>query len=178
MKFLSLQNLREQLAQPWLVATFGIIYAISQAAIIIIVKPIEQAFVKLQTTGTTAAHYLTTFKEWESTGGMAAYKAHFIFDNIHWLWYSMLFLTLLSYLFERHKISGRYNWVLLLPPASGFFDWFENHLQHVFLSTPDFSNIVDPLPLFSTIASDLKWLLALCYVVLSVVLIGRVVFRK
>jgi len=67
---------------------------------------------------------------------------------------------------------------LLLPLASGLLDWFENHLQHVFLSSSDFSTIVDPLPLFSTIASDTKWVLALTYVMLSAVLLVRIIFVR
>ena len=45
-------------------------------------------------------------------------------------------------------------------------DWFENRFQHLFLSTTDFTTVVDPLPLLSTVASDLKWLLAASYVVI------------
>jgi hypothetical protein len=173
---LSLQNLREQLSRPWLIAVFAVIYTISQITIAIIIHPIESEFVKLQTTGFSAIDYIATFTEWETSGGTAAYRAHFILDDIHWLWYSMLFSTLLAWLFQKHGISNKYNWVLLLPFASGLFDWYENHLQHVFLSSPDFSTITDPLPLFSTIASIMKWMLALCYVVLSLVLIAKLLF--
>jgi len=59
----------------------------------------------------------------------------------------------------------------VLPLAFGLLDFFENQIQHVFLSAPDFSTIVDPLPLISTAASDLKWLLMLVYVGTTLVLL-------
>ncbi len=103
---------------------------------------------------------------------MDFYRAHFILDDIHWIWYAGLFTALLCRLFEHHGVEHKYDWVLLLPLGSGLLDWYENHLQHVFLSAPDFATIVDPLPLFSTIASDVKWLFAAIYVLLSAVLVG------
>jgi hypothetical protein len=38
-------------------------------------------------------------------------------------------------------------------------------------TAPEFSTIVDPLPLISTAASDLEWLLVLVYVSTTVVLL-------
>ena len=108
---------------------------------------------------------------------MSSYRAHFIFDDVHWIWYAGLFTTLLCRLFERQGIAHKHDWVLLLPLASGLLDWYENHLQHVFLSAPDFATIVDPLPLLSTLASDVKWLLSVSYILLSAVLLGRLLFR-
>jgi hypothetical protein len=68
-------------------------------------------------------------------------------------------------------VTHRLDWILVLPLASGLLDFFENKIQQVFLSAPDFATIVDPLPLISTAASGLKWLLALVYVGTTVVLL-------
>jgi hypothetical protein len=48
----------------------------------------------------------------------------------------------------------------------------------VFLSSPDFATIVDPLPLYSTMASDVKWALVLGYIVLALVLGGRLALGR
>ena len=106
-------------------------------------------------------------------GAMQAYRNHLIFDDVHWIWYSGLGTFLLCFLFERRRISHRLDWVLVLPLASGLLDWYENHLQHLFLSSTDYSAIVDPLPLLSTLASIAKWSLALAYVVLAAALAIR-----
>ena len=163
-------SLRHELGRTWLVVFFGIVYMISQVTILVILDPIADAMIKLQTTGFSASDYLTVFRIWDGSGGMPSYRAHFILDDYHWIWYSLWFTSLLCWLYERQDLTHKHNWVLVLPLASGLLDWYENHLQHVFLSAPDFATIVDPLPLFSTIASDVKWLLAAIYIVLSVVL--------
>lgn len=175
---LTLTSLRIKLGRTWLIALFGIAYIISQITIIVILGPIEDAMIALQTTGTSASDYLTVFKTWENSGEMDIYRAHFILDDVHWIWYAGLFTVLLCWLFERHNVSSKYNWVLMLPLASGLLDWFENKMQHIFLSTADFSMIVDPLPLISTLASDMKWLLSAIYLPLSIFLLVRLYLKK
>ncbi len=175
---LSLANLRHEIGRPWLIVVFGVAYVISQVTIIAILGPIEDAMIRLQTTGTSASDYIAVFGAWQESGQMAAYRAHFILDDLHWIWYAGLFTALLAWLFERQSVSHRHDWVLLLPLASGLLDWYENQLQHVFLSSPDFATIVDPLPLFSTMASDVKWVLALVYITLSVALVGRLALGR
>jgi hypothetical protein len=143
-----------------------------------ILGPIEDAMIKLQVAGTSVADYVSVFGEWQASGEMALYQAHFILDDIHWIWYAGLFTAVLSRLFNRLDVSRAYNWFLLLPLASGLLDWFENRLQHVFLSATDFSTIIHPLPLYSTLASDLKWALALTYIVASLILAGRLLMKN
>ena len=170
---ISLNNMRQQIGQTWLIVVFACVYVVSQVTILIILGPIEDAFIKLQTTGTSVADYVTVFNTWQASGDMALYRAHFILDDVHWIWYAALFTALLSRLFNRLEISPAYNWFLLLPLASGLLDWYENRLQHVFLSSTDFSAIIHPLPLYSTVASDIKWVLALGYIVATLVLAAR-----
>ena len=177
-KVTSLENLRQELGRTWIIVFFGIAYLVSQVTILIILGPIEDAMIKLQTTGTSAADYLAVFNAWEASGDMAFYRAHFLLDDVHWIWYTIFLTTALCRLFDRFEISSDRNWFLVLPLASGLLDWYENHLQHVFLSSPDFSTIIDPLPLFSTLASDVKWILSIAYIGTAIVLAVRLVFRR
>ena len=175
---LSLDTLRGELGRTWIIVLFGIAYLVSQVTILIILGPIEDAMLKLQLTGISVTDYVSVFGAWEASGDMAFYRAHFILDDVHWIWYSVLFTAVLCRLFDRFEISSARNWFLLLPLASGLLDWYENRLQHVFLSSEDFSTIIDPLPLYSTLASDLKWLLALLYMGTTIVLVARLVSKR
>ena len=172
---LSLENLRRQLGRTWIIVLFGLVYLVSQVTIIIILGPIEDAMIKLQTTGTSGTDYMSVFGAWAASGDMAFYRAHFILDDIHWVWYTIFITALLCRLFDRFQISSERNWFLVLPLASGLLDWYENRLQHIFLSSDDFSTIIDPLPLYSTLASDTKWLLALIYFGATLALVGRLI---
>ena len=173
---LSLDNMRRELDRTWIIVLFGVAYLISQVTIIIILGPIEDAMIKLQTTGTTVADYLAVFNAWEASGDMAFYRAHFLLDDVHWIWYTIFLTALLCRLFDRFEISGERNWFLLLPLASGLLDWYENRLQHVFLSSADFTTIIDPLPPYSTLASDVKWVLSIVYLGTAIVLVARLAF--
>ena len=173
---ISLDNLRRELGQTWIIVLFGIAYLLSQVTIIIILGPIEDAMLKLQMTGTSVTDYMSVFGAWEASGDMASYRAHFILDDIHWIWYTVFSTAALCRLFDRFEISSDRNWFLLLPLASGLLDWYENRLQHVFLSAADFTTIIDPLPLYSTVASDVKWVLALAYLGTIIVLVVRLAF--
>ena len=121
---ISLENLRRELGRTWIIALFGIAYLISQVTIIIILGPIENAMLQLQITGTSVADYMSVFGAWEASGDMAFYRAHFLLDDFHWVWYTIFFTALLSRLFDRFEISNERNWFLLLPLASGLLDWY------------------------------------------------------
>ena len=173
---MSLDSLRRELGRTWIITLFGIAYLISQVTIIIILGPIEDAMLNLQLTGTSVADYMSVFGAWEASGDMAFYHAHFLLDDVHWIWYTIFFTALLCRLFDRFEISKGRNWFLVLPLASGLLDWYENRLQHIFLSAEDFTTIIDPLPLYSTLASDVKWVLALLYLGTTIVLVARLAF--
>ena len=175
---ISLSNLRKQLGRTWLIILFGVAYAISQITILVILGPIAESMLQLQVTGVSADSYLAVFRDWEASGAMAFYRSHFILDDVHWIFYTGLFTTALCRLFNRHGIAHKHNWLLLLPLGSGLLDWYENSLQHVFLSAPDFATIVDPLPLLSTVASDVKWTFSMVYITLTIILLVRLLFKK
>jgi hypothetical protein len=168
---LTIRNLAQSLGRTWLIVLSGLVYLVSQLAILVTLDRIGSELLRLQCFGFSAAETLRVFRAWEQRGVLDAYRAHFLLDDVHWLWYSVFFTALLGRLFERRGVTRRLDWILVLPLASGLLDLLENQIQHVFLSAPDFSTIVDPLPLISTAASDLKWLLVLFYVGTTVVLL-------
>jgi hypothetical protein len=169
---LALAQLRVDLGETWILVLSGLAYAISQATILVIVRPLGSSLLRLQCLGFSAEETLHVFRHWQETGVLAAYQAHFLLDDPHWVWYALFFTSVLCRLFELRGIAHRHDWILLLPLASGLLDAFENRLQHLFLSVPDFSRVVDPLPLLSAVASNLKWALALGYAGVALVLLA------
>lgn len=164
-----LAKAREILARKGLLALFGSVYVVSQLVIAILVHPLgTRRMVELQLTGFSAAEYARTFAAWEAAGTMPFYRAHLVFDDLHWIWYAIALSALLASALNAARLSGRWNVVLLFPPLAGIQDCIENGLQHVFLSEPSYSTLIDPLPAISTAASTGKWIL----VIASFVLIG------
>ena len=47
------------------------------------------------------------FRAWEASGALNAYRAHFLFDDVHWLWYAGFFTAVLGRLFERSGDRSR-----------------------------------------------------------------------
>jgi hypothetical protein len=170
---LSIRSLSRSLGRTWLIVGLGLAYLVSQLAILATLGRIGPELLRLQCLGFSAAETLRVFRGWEASGALNAYRAHFLLDDVHWLWYAGFFTAVLGRLFERRGVTQRLDWILALPLASGLLDFFENRIQHVFLSAPDFSTIVDPLPLISTAVSGLKWLLVLFYVGTTLVLLVR-----
>lgn len=169
-----LERYRKHLSYPWLALSFGAIYLVSQVTIGVILQPLgPQELGWLQVSGFTAGDYLETFARWESTGAMAYYKAHFEIDGIHWLWYTISLTAWLALSMEAGRVDSRYNGVLLFPLLAGLCDCLENAIQHVFLSDPQFSTIVNPLPLISTLASLTKWAAVTLAMVLAIVFLLR-----
>jgi hypothetical protein len=171
----SLQSARGFLAHKGLLAFFGVIYAVSQVIIATLVDPlVSERMVGLQVTGFAATDYAATFSAWQAEGTMPFYHAHLIFDDVHWIWYSIFLSVALALSLEAARLSDRWNVVLTFPLIAGVNDWIENGLQHVFLSGTDYQMIVDPLPAISTTASIVKWIFFLG----SFVLIGWMQLRR
>ena len=161
---------RRHLGTRHAVIGLGIVYLISQ---IIIGRILEQIggpeVFKLQVTGWNAEIYLDTFADWQSRGLMDFYHAHFIFDDIHWVWYALSLSALLAAVLNRAAKPESWNWLLALPFVAGLSDFLENSIQHVFLVGTDGATIIDPLPAISTLASLTKWGLALGLTILILV---------
>ncbi len=174
-RMLSLRSARTFLSNKSLLALFGAVYLVSQVIIAVIIDPLlTERMVGLQVTGFTPADYRATFAAWEAEGLMPFYHAHLIFDDIHWVWYTIFLSVCLALSLDATHMSERWNIVLVFPLVAGINDWFENGLQHVFLSTPDYQMIIDPLPMISTTASIIKWIFAIG----SIILIGALQLRR
>ena len=167
---------RELGTSVWVPVFFGIAFALSLIALLAILAPIGVgSFLSLQCLTFSADDYVTLFSRWQAEGVLVSYRAHLVLDDVHWLWCSVLATALLARVLEANAVSARWNFVLLLPLASGLLDWFENRVQHVFLDTEGFAAIVDPLPLVSAIASILKWFIGGSYVLVIGVLGAKTV---
>ncbi len=176
---LTIRNLAQAMGRTWVIVVLGLAYVVSQIVILVTLEPVRAELLRLQCCVTSAAETREIFRVWQASGAMDAYRAHFILDDVHWVWYAGFFTAVLGRLFERRGVTHRLDWILVLPLASGLLDVFENQIQHVFLSTPDFSMVVNPLPLISTVASDLKWVLVVVYVgVIVVLMFGRGLQRE
>lgn len=166
-------GIRRRLGRGWLVASFGAAWLASQTAILVLLSPIAPGLWRLQTRVSSAEETLAILQGWEERGVLGAYRAHFVLDDFHWLLYAGFFTTLLCRLFEARRVPRRWNFVLALPLVSGLLDVVENALQRRFIASPGFPDVVDPLPLFSLLASGGKWLLVAGYASLSGVLLLR-----
>lgn len=161
------QKARDILGHWWVVLVFGTICMVSQGIIGAMVAPIGALqLVSLQVTAATAADYLTTFGQWQEAGLIPFYRAHLIFDGIHWLWYVITLAALLALALKRAGAGERASFLLAIPVLAGMCDLLENTLQQVFLSDAAFATVVDPLPAISTTASIVKWSLVLMSLVL------------
>ncbi|MCE9523935.1 MAG: hypothetical protein K8S25_16070 [Alphaproteobacteria bacterium] len=157
-KLPNLKSVRAFLSHRGMLLLFGAIYLVSQIIIATVVGPlVPERMVGLQVTGFTPADYIATFSAWKAEGVMAFYHAHLIFDDAHWIWYSIFLSVALALSLDAARLSDRWNVVLTFPLIAGINDWFENGLQHVFLSADGYQMVIDPLPAISTTASIIKW---------------------
>ena len=152
--------LRRTLDETWVLVFSGAIYLVSQVAIGAILSFVGvRDFVWLQCCGVSAAGYLDLFQTWQAQGVLPFYQAHLVVDRVHWIWYTVLLMAAIARVLNAGNAGERHNWLLLLPAGAGLADWLENQFQAIFLSSPDFATVLDPLPLVSALASNLKWLL-------------------
>ena len=103
---------------------------------------------------------------------MGAYKAHLLIDLVHPFWYALFLVSSLACVFNSRKISGKWNWVMLLPVISAFCDEAENFIQIFFLSG---GVITQGLVNVSSVFSLTKWTLALGSLLIVLVLLA---FKK
>ncbi|NLY00169.1 MAG: hypothetical protein GXY83_29065 [Rhodopirellula sp.] len=152
--------LRSALGETWVLIFFGLVYLVSQLAVGAILSFVGlRDFLWLQCCGWSSARYFDLIQSWQARGVMPFYQAHLAIDRLHWIWYTVLLMAAIARALNASNSGERSNWLLLLPVGAGLADWLENQFQAVFLNSPGFATVVDPLPLVSTCASNLKWLL-------------------
>lgn len=138
----TLQAIRTRLSYWWILIATGAIFIVSQTTIGLLVEAIGPLdIIRLQVTESTASGYLATFHRWEAEGLMPFYRAHFIIDGVHWIWYTLLLLTMLSLALTAANAPRTWNALLLLPIIAGPCDALENTIQQVFLSDPGYATI-------------------------------------
>ena len=65
---ISLDNIRRELGRTWIIVVFGLLYLLSQVTILVMLGPIEDAMITLQTTVYSTADYLSVFGAWAASG--------------------------------------------------------------------------------------------------------------
>ncbi len=163
--------LRAALDESWVLVFLGLAYVVSQLAIGAILSFVGlRDFLWLQCCGFSAARYFHVIQRWQTQGVMPFYQAHLAIDRLHWIWYTVLLMAAIARALNASNADQRSNWLLLLPVGAGLADWLENQFQEIFLGAPGFATIVDPLPLVSTCASILKWVLVAVSIAVVVLL--------
>lgn len=174
-----LSALRHHGSHGWIAFAFGTIYLISQGTIAALLENLGALeLLMLQVSAVTAERYHEVFAQWDIQGLMPFYRAHFMIDNIHWVWYTGLLLTLLAISLEAANAPSRLNAVLVAPIVAGLCDVLENSVQQIFLSDAAYATVVDPLPLISTLASITKWSLVTFSITTIAMLAGWAFYRR
>jgi hypothetical protein len=153
-----LAALRTRLDSWRLIACFGLIYAASQIAIAVVVRPLGSDPLRVQTT-LDAAGVRAIFARWDAAGLTPIYAAHYRYDMIHPLWYGVLLAALLATAFRARAVPARWDVLLLLPFAAALCDVVENLVHLSFLA--DRTSITPGRVLVGNGAALLKWALVL-----------------
>jgi hypothetical protein len=170
------ENIRSKLGATRIVIIFGIIYFISQTIIGLILHDLNPwLFVKAQTTFSKDV-YLALLNQWEQTGLMSNYWHHFYLDFFHPIWYAVFLSALMAKAMTLNELSGRHNWLLLLPFVAGLMDLVENCFHVIFIS--DVHAITLQKIFISALAANIKWGLAGISIVTVIILFGRYLAKK
>jgi hypothetical protein len=162
--------LRQRLDDWGVILMFGAIYFASQVAIGVIVEPLGNDMLRVQTS-LSAETVRGIFARWEDLGLLRVYSAHYTLDMVHPLWYGIFLAAMLAKGFDANRIPARYNSLLLLPFAAAACDVTENLLHIAFLA--DREMITTGWVLLANGAANIKWLLAIGSVVAVLVLAAR-----
>lgn len=110
----------------------AIVFLISQVSIALILDPLGGPTVfELQTTF-SPARFLEIINQWQANDLMDDYYAHYTFDHVHPIWYSIFLSSLLAFSMKRDGMDVKYHILLLVPFIAGACDVFEN-LTHIWL---------------------------------------------
>lgn len=149
----------------------SLIYLVSQAVIGAILHPLGAVNVIRAQTTLSAETWLSFARAWESAGLLYRYRAHFLVDFIHPLWYALALAAAIAWGLQRNGAPAAWDRSLLLPVVAAVMDVVENVCHLVFLS--DLDAVSRSLVVVSATASNTKWVLAAASVVLASVLALR-----
>lgn len=147
---------------PLLPLLAGIAFVTSQANLVSILLPLQPSVFALQL-AFTARDFWHVVELW-GDAGLAIYRSHFVFDNLHPFIYGVFGYCLIARtsLFPRtHTVLRRL--LLLALPIAGAFDLGENagHL-HLLSHQPGTADFLIPL---AATCSAIKWSLACLFAV-------------
>lgn len=149
-------NTLRKKADSWtLILIFGGIYLVSQPAINYLLRGVTLPAVLRLQISLSARVIAETLAQWRSSGLLAGYLSHYIFDFLHPVWYVLFLTTALAKLFNSLDISARFSFLLSFPFIAGLCDLLENIAHLLFIHYP---NTIIPLTAaISGSASILKW---------------------
>jgi hypothetical protein len=150
--------MRSRLDSGRVILLFGLLYAASQLAIAVVVRPLGGDPLRVQTT-LDAEAVRAIFDRWDRAGLTAVYARHYRYDMIHPLWYGVFLAALLARALRARAAPARWNALLLLPFAAALCDVVENVVHLSFLA--DRAHITAGRVLLGNGAALLKWTLVL-----------------
>lgn len=153
----------------------AVLFAASQVNLAVIVAPLHPNILALQLAFTSKAFW-HIIELW-GVSGLALYRAHFQFDNVHPFIYGAFGFLLVSRtpLFAGAR-SLVYRAMLLMLPVAGLFDLVENAAHIYLLSQPrGFNSIIIP---FSATCSLIKWVLAALFAAAVAIQVVRKLWTK
>jgi hypothetical protein len=131
------------------------VYFLSQITIAQILGPLgEVTVLELQTTY-SPARFLAIINHWQATDLMKHYYAHFTFDHVHPIWYSIFLSSLLAFSMKRDGMDAKYHVLLLVPFIAGTGDVIEN-LSHVWF-LEDLTRLESSIFYIAATACWIKW---------------------
>jgi hypothetical protein len=128
--------LRRRLDSWPIIVTFGLLYFSSQMLIYRVVRDLGTDMLLAQVS-LSAEEVRAIFDHWQEVGLLPVYAAHYRYDMIHPLWYSVLLAAMLAKAFNARGLSSAWNACLLLPFVAGACDLFENTMHRRFIVAPE-----------------------------------------
>lgn len=147
-----------------------LLFVASQANLLIMLAPLHPSIFSLQLAFTPDAFWHVV--DLWGASGLAVYRAHFRFDNLHPFIYGVFgFLLVSKTALFSHMRPWSYHVIRLLLPIAGLFDLIEN-TAHIYLlaHARGFQSAIVPL---SGTCSLLKWVLASLFASLVTIQVFR-----
>lgn len=147
-----------------------LLFVASQANLVLILAQLHPSIFSIQLSFTPEAFW-RVIEQWGASG-LAIYRSHFLFDNVHLFIYGAFGYLVVSKtsLFVSMK-PVLYRLILLMLPVAALFDLAENAAQLYLLSQPPaFHSLLIPI---SAICSVFKWVLVSLFALLVAVQVIR-----
>lgn len=151
-----LHALRTRLDSWAVIGLFGAAYLASQIAISITVHALGSEMLLAQVL-LSAERVRALFEGWQARGLLDTYAAHYRYDTVHPLWYSVALAAMLAKALTRARAPGALDRWLLVPFVAGALDVLENTVHQRFVA--DLGAITQANVFLANGAACLKWAL-------------------